>query len=231
MVANPQLPLPVQLRDEATLDNFLVLEHLAPLLPLLEGQLAPGGESSIYLHGAAATGKSHLLQACCHRAGERAFYLPLAELAAYEPQTVLEGVEQLPLTVIDDLQAVLGQAEWELALFDACNRIRAAGSCVLFAANASPRALEMSLEDLRSRLSWGVVYQLPTQDDLQKQAILRFRAQRRGLAMPVEVAGFIVGRASRSLPDLLQILERLDRQSLAHQRALTIPFIKQVLGW
>lgn len=231
MVAHTQLPLPMQLRDEATLENFLPLDAAAALMPLLQAQLEPEGEHGIFVHGAPATGKSHLLQACCHRAAHRALYLPLAELAAYAPEAVLEGVEDLPLTVIDDLHRVAGQRDWEVALFNALNRVRGSGNRVLVAARGAPRTLDLALEDLRSRLSWGVVYQLPAPSDAEKQAILRFRAGRRGLAMPREVAAYITGRAPRSLPDLLQILDRLDRQSLAHQRALTIPFIKQVCNW
>ncbi|MFV8820075.1 DnaA regulatory inactivator Hda [Haliea sp. E17] len=230
-VASTQLPLAIQLRDEATLENFHVLDAVAALMPQL-GELSEGrGEATVYLYGAPATGKSHLLQACCHQVGQRALYLPMAEFVGFEPAAVLESAEEQSLVVVDDLHRVLGDRQWEVALFDLCNRVRAAGGRLLFAAPVAPRQLEMELEDLRSRLSWGLVYQLPTQNDLEKQAILQFRAQRRGLAMPGDVAGYIVSRAPRSLPDLLQILDRLDQQSLAQQRALTIPFVKQVCGW
>ncbi len=230
-VGGVQLPLPVHLRDESTVENFLAPASVAPLLPLLLAQTESGGEASIFLHGPSGSGKSHLLQACCHRAGSEALYLPLGELAAYSPAEVLEGAEAAPLVVVDDLHCVAGSDDWELALFDLCNRLRALGGRLLCAALTSPRQLEVALEDLRSRLSWGVVYQLPSLDDDRKQAVLRFRAERRGLLLPEESAAYIVNRAPRAMAELLDVLERLDQQSLAAQRALTVPFIKQVMNW
>lgn len=226
-----QLPLLVQLRDDATLENFLSFPATLPLLQGVKSQCAGDGESVVFLHGSRGCGKSHLLQAACHLAGERALYLPLRELMVYPPEEVLAGVETLDLVALDDLDVVLGQEAWELALFGLYNRAREWGCRLLIAANGAPRTLDVSLPDLRSRLSWGVVYQLPAASDEEKQAILTFRAARRGLNLSTEVAVFIVNRAPRELEQLLELLDKLDRASLAEKRALSIPFVKQILGW
>ena len=67
-----QLPLELRLRDDATLANFLPLPDTAPLLAALREQPSPAGEKLIYLYGPAGSGKSHLLQACCHEQGSAA---------------------------------------------------------------------------------------------------------------------------------------------------------------
>lgn len=226
-----QLALEVQLRDDATLENYLPLPQVEPLLSALEAQLGPDGEPIIFLHGPAGSGKSHLLQAACHLSGEAALYLPLAELAEYPPGDVLQGVETLGLVCLDDVGSVLGRDDWELALFDLCNRARQWGCRLLLSAGGAPRTLAVKLPDLASRLSWGIVYQLPQVDDDARAAILRFRAGRRGLSLSAEVAAYIVHRAPRSTDRLLEVLEELDRVSLAEQRALSIPFVKQTLDW
>ncbi|MDH3991994.1 MAG: DnaA regulatory inactivator Hda [Gammaproteobacteria bacterium] len=226
-----QLALEVQLRDDATLENFLAAPAVQPLVLALQQQIAAQGEPIIYLYGPGGTGKSHLLQAACHLAGSGALYLPLAELVEYGPEDVLQGVETLELVCLDDVHAVLGKDDWELALFDLCNRARQWGCRLLVAADAAPRALAVALADLRSRLSWGIVYQLPQADDDAKDAILRFRAARRGLTLSAEVSAYIVSRAPRSLESLLALLDTLDKASLAEQRALSIPFVKQTLRW
>ena len=99
----------------------------------------------------------------------------------------------------------------------------------MVAAASAPRVIALQLEDLRSRLSWGTVYHLPPCDDEQKKAILRYRADRRGLILPQEVANYLVSRAPRGLDPLLALLEKLDRASLEQHRALSIPFVKQIL--
>jgi DnaA family protein len=226
-----QLPLAVQLRDDATLDNFLPCAAVQPLLLALRQQVAPEGEAVIYLHGSAGSGKSHLLQSCCHLAGAGAVYLPLSELEQYDPDEVLQGVDTLDLVSIDDVHTVLGDPAWELALFNLYNRARQQNCRLVLAGNAAPRVLPVDLPDLRSRLSWGIVYQLAQADDEAKVAILRFRAERRGLSLSQEAANYIVSRSPRAMEQLLDLLDKLDRASLAEQRALSIPFVKQVLDW
>jgi DnaA-homolog protein len=226
-----QLALPVQLRDGATLENFLAAPATRPLISVLRQQLDSAGESIIYIYGPTGSGKSHLLQACCHLAGSRALYLPLGELGQYSPREVLQDVESGELVCLDDVHRVLENPDWELALFNLCNRARQQGCKLLIAGNAAPRALAVNLADLRSRLGWGLVYQLPRAEDEHKAAILQFRAARRGLHLPPEVAAYIVVRAPRDMEPLLALLDTLDQVSLAEQRALSIPFVKRALGW
>jgi len=226
-----QLTLPVHLRDEATLENFLPGDSLELMLAALQQQVRPAGEAFVYLHGGEGTGKSHLLQASCHLAGERALYLPLAELADFPPAEVLRGIERMDLVCLDDLDCATGDPGWEMALFNFYNLAREHGCRLLVAAQAAPRALAVGLDDLRSRLAWGTVYHLPAPSDERRIAILKFRAARRGLVLPDEVARYVVSRAPRAMQRLVDLLDELDRASLSHQRALSIPFVKQALHW
>lgn len=233
MTAGParQLALNMQLRDDATLASFLSAPALEPLLAALRGQATSSGEPLVFVHGAAGSGKSHLLQAACHLLPAASCYLPLAELRALPATELLQGLESQQLVCLDDIDAVAGDEGWELALFHFCNRARAGGCRLLFSAGASPRQLPVVLPDLRSRLGWGPVFLLPAPDDERKQAILRYRARCRGLDMPAEVSRFLVSRAPRGLAELMALLESLDSRSLAEQRALTVPFVKQALGF
>ncbi|MBE0490133.1 MAG: DnaA regulatory inactivator Hda, partial [Halomonas sp.] len=62
-------------------------------------------------------------------------------------------------------------------------------------------------------------------------AALQLRARARGMALPDEVARFILHRGPRRLGELFELLGTLDSASLSAQRRLTIPFVKQALGW
>ena len=227
-----QLALPVHLQDEATLDNFLFSDDLLALRRLLEAQTGLEGEPSIFLHGPAGSGRSHLLQAACQAlpTGE-AVYLPLDQLHSMQPDHVLDGVEALARVCLDNIQAVAGAPDWEQALFHFSNRARERGCRLLISADAPPRQLKVGLPDLASRLSWGVVFQMPAPDDAGKLAILQFRAERRGFALEEDAARYILSRAPRSMAALMDVLEQLDQDSMALQRSLTIPFIKSRLGW
>ena len=232
MQVRQQLTLNVQLRDDATLENYLCAPAAQALLKALEGQLDVQGEPIIFLYGPADTGKSHLLQAACHLAGSApVVYLPLSDLVDYSPQDVLQGVESMGLVCLDDLHAVIGNEAWELALFNFFNRAREQNCRLLVSADSTPRELPVKLADLRSRLSWGIVYQLQTLNDEERQSVLCFRAARRGLQLSAEVASYIIDRAPRALSQLLELLDTLDEASLVEKRSLSIPFVKKALNW
>lgn len=231
-----QLSLGVHLNDDATFENYFALEGQSNALVVsaLGHQLEVYGEQFIFLSGAPGVGVTHLLQAACHLAGERgkrAQYLPLEELQQHEPSQLLDGLESLDLVCLDGLQHVLGQAEWERALFNFFNSMRDTGRRVVMAATKGPRELKVVLPDLQSRLNWGLVFQVQPLDDLSKQVALQNRAKARGLELTDEVAQFIMHRSPRNTHELFTSLQRLDDASLAEQRRLTIPFIKQTLGY
>lgn len=225
-----QLPLSLRLRDDATLENFLPGANGA-LVAAVRASAAGTGDRFLCFWGPPGSGRTHLLQAACHLAGGLelpAAYLPLGEtLLAPE---VLEGLESLALVCLDDLDRVAGAAEWETALFHFYNRAREAGTVLLVAAGKPPGGLGIRLADLRSRLAWGPVYQLRPLDDGGKLALLRLRAQARGLQLEDGVAAYLLRRCARDPRDLMELLETLDRASLVNQRRLTIPFVKSVLG-
>ncbi|MDZ7853086.1 MAG: DnaA regulatory inactivator Hda [Halomonas sp.] len=230
--APTQLPLGVGLRDDATFANF----HPGPnatLVDRLMHQLDADGEPFLYLWGASGTGRSHLLQAACHAASDRdcrSLYLPLAELGHFPP-LMLEEIERLDLVAIDDLDRVVGRKRWEEALFHAFNRLRDAGKRLVIAAEGPPRQLPVKLPDLASRFTWGMTFHLAGLDDTGRLKALQLRARGRGMQLPDEVARYILHRGPRRLNALFDTLEVLDQASLSAQRKLTIPFIKQALGW
>ncbi|MES1943452.1 DnaA-like protein hda [Salinisphaera sp. PC39] len=222
--SSPQLPLGIALPESATLAGYVAGANGAALTALRG--LAAGDR--LYLHGPAASGKSHLLQAVCRASPGRAAYLPLGELAGHPP-AVLDGLEGLDRVCLDEVDAVAGDRGWEEALVGFLDGLRARGTAVVAAGPRPADELGLALPDLASRLAWGAVYALQPLDDEGKRRLLCRRAEARGLAMPPEVADFVIRRAPRDVRALLTLLDRLDRASLAAKRRLTVPFVKTVL--
>ncbi|MBK9251091.1 MAG: DnaA regulatory inactivator Hda [Proteobacteria bacterium] len=220
-----QLTLGVRLTDRALLGNFLAGDNPLALAAARE-LAATAGAGALFVHGAAGSGKTHLLQGLCV-AVPGAAYLPLATLAELGPG-VLEGAAGLPLVAIDDLHLIAGDAAWEQALFRLHNERRGSGMAV--AATAPATRLPLRLPDLASRLAALTHYGLrPLDEDQQRQA-LQLRARTRGFELPDETVGFLQRRFARDMGRLTAILDELDAASLAEQRRVTVPFIRQVLG-
>ena len=222
-----QLPLGLQLRVPTRLDDF-VFGANAPLRDLLQQQLQRTGEPLILVHGEPGSGRTHLLLGQCsaaRQAGLQVAYLPCSELGGLAPE-MLEGLENLDLVAIDDVHRLARHGAWETALFNLFNRARAGHCRLLISAAASAAHLDFALPDLRSRLAWGVTYRLQPLNDRQREALLQNLARRRGLSMPAEVARYLVERHARDTRSLVRLIERLDHDSLAEQRRLSIPFVR-----
>lgn len=230
-----QLSLDVSLVDDATFDNFFITPASAnhQILNVLRSQLSELNETSIFIWGNSGVGCSHLLQASCHAAYSTSMssvYLPLTELQTYSPAELLNGLEFQDLICIDDVQLVFGLQDWERQLFHLYNRVKDQGGRLLFAANQGPLTDAIQLADLRSRLNWGLVFQVAGLSDEEKIAALILRATKRGMDMSIEVGQYILSRYSRDLTRLFKLLDNLDKTSLMAQRRLTIPFVKEVLA-
>ncbi len=227
-----QLPLRVQLRDDATFENFYSsdTQEFASQIQLSASGL---GEQSIFVSGPVGSGCSHLLQAACHEAekkGLNSVYLPLDELVEYSP-AIFESLEGLPLIALDNLQAIVGKPEWEEALFHLFNRVRDSGGNLLFSADQSPDQLDIKLPDLYSRLVWGLVYSIDEPSTEFKMLALQFRAKNRGIEMTDDVAKYVVKNVKGQMDQMFEALQELDSASLSAKKKLTRPFVKTVMGW
>ncbi|MGK0674313.1 MAG: DnaA regulatory inactivator Hda [Halothiobacillaceae bacterium] len=219
------------LAPSRTLEQFLPgANGVAAALVAQQAEGEGRGEPQLYLWGARGCGKTHLLQAACQRVGE--YGLPAAYIALLDAPHpgVLEGLERLGLVALDDVQAVVGQAVWEEALFDLINRLREHAVPLLLAADRPPSALPVALPDLASRLGWGPILRLEELDDAAKLELLRRRAAERGLMLPDEVGRYLLDHLPRDVPSLLEGLERLDRASMELHRKLSLGLAREVLG-
>ena len=197
-----QLPLEISPPADPRFENFVAGDNAEALERVRE--LAAGAlrEAIIYLWGEPGSGRSHLL-----RAAQRA---------------------NCALVIADDVEALDAAAQQRL--FAAINAARDGGAGVLAAGSTPPVQLGLR-EDLRTRLAWGLVYHLKPLSDAEKKLYLQSEAARRGLELSDEVAGYLLTRLPRDLGSLHRMLQVLDRYSLARQRALTLPLVREALAW
>jgi DnaA family protein len=230
-----QLTLSVQLPDDETFASFksesnqLVVQQITHFLD----HIADDNKQvhCLYLFGLTGVGKSHLLHASCAYAdklGITSLCLSFSELTQLSVD-VLDGLENIDLVCLDDIQLIAGNNEWQQGVFDLYNRMVEQNKCLIITGDQSVAQLNISLPDLVSRLGWGLTEQLKPLSDTEKSFALQYRAQQRGLTMSDEVASFLINRLSRDMTNLIAVLEQLDQASIREQRRITIPFIKDVL--
>ncbi|PIP78462.1 MAG: DnaA regulatory inactivator Hda [Gammaproteobacteria bacterium CG22_combo_CG10-13_8_21_14_all_40_8] len=237
-----QLTLPISSSELPSFENFVIGDNLEAVLALK--QLSEKSNTSskaqlIYVHGQQGCGVSHLLQAtvdfACQQ-GINALYFDLSE-KALSPK-MLQGLESYELVCLDDVAAVVGgsimferEAEWEEALFHLFNHLKDAGHQLVVGSSQLPQNLHVRLPDLVSRWDSMVRFHIMDISDQDKEQALIQRAKFAGLNLAPEVAKYLISRGSRNLNQLIANLDKLDQASLASKRAITIPLVKEVLGF
>jgi DnaA family protein len=220
--------MPLAVNAEQNFASFRTGEN-AELIAYLKKLARVSGDTGCWLWGEPGSGRSHLLAAVCAEAGKyrrSALYLPLQKLAA-QPQS-LESLEA-DVVCIDEVDSWLGQRPLETALMALYQRQLARQGVLVVSAGSSGLGLDFSLPDLASRLRALPVFRLQPLTDTDLVAVLKAAAHQRGLQLNRITADFWIARSRRSLPVLLAELDQLDRVSLAAQRRLTIPLLKDVL--
>src|SRR5688500_16039666 len=196
-----QLPLEISPPAEPTFGNFIAGANAEALERVRALAAGMPREPLVHLWGEPGRGRSHLLRAAA-RANPR-------------------------LVVADDVESL--DATEQQALFLAINAARDGQAAVLAAGGAPPAGLALR-EDLRTRLGWGLVYQLKPLNDADKALHLRAEADRRGLRLTDEVVWYLLHHLPRDVASLNAVLDRLDRHSLARQRPVTLPLIREALS-
>ena len=196
-----QLPLGISPAAEPAFDNFVAGRNAEALARVRDLAQGTLRERIVYLWGEAGSGRTHLLHAAAHG----------------NPS----------LVVVDDVQLLDGAGQH--ALFVAINDARDTGPGVLAAGDRPPAQLALR-EDLRTRLAWGLVYQLLPLGDEDKARHLKAVAASRGLQLSDDIVGYLLTRLPRDMRSLQSMMEVLDQYSLMRKRPLTLPLVREALA-
>jgi DnaA family protein len=205
-------------------DNFLPGRNIEPVAALSRFARADIAETGVLIWGAAASGKTHLLRAAVAAAmdaGRAAhFYAHPDDVTA---AAVDDACDLVAIDCIDEAGiAAQGNA------FTLYNALRQRGAHLL-AASRQPLAAMALREDLRTRLGWGLVYEVLALGDDEKAAALAAYAGQRGFRLSREVIDYLLRHGRRDMPSLLGALATLDRLSLAAKKPITVQMLRSWL--
>ncbi|TFW25512.1 DnaA regulatory inactivator Hda [Massilia arenosa] len=176
-------------------------------------------EHFAYLWGETAAGKTHLLHALANTPGSR-YIAPAA------PETDFVFTPDVTLYLLDDCEQLSAQRQIDaFALF---NQVREHGAYMVTTGPVPPAVLPVR-EDLRTRMGWGLVYQIHGLSDDEKIAALTHAAEARGLTLSASVLPYLLSHFRRDMRSLSTMLDALDQYSLETQRPVTLPLLRDLL--
>lgn len=220
-----QLLLDLSAQQPPTFATFVTgqnAELLQRLQDIAAAQTQPAlDDRFIYLWGDSGAGKTHLLHSLARTYASRLITPDATDSAFdYDPSVqcyLLDDCEQLPPTA-------------QIAAFNLFNQIRELGGYLVSTGALPPAQLQEQVrEDLRTRLSWGLIYQLHSLSDDEKIAALTQSAQVRGMAVTPAILSYLLTHYRRDMPSLSRMLNALDHYSLETKRLITLPLLRDLL--
>ena len=203
-----QLTLDLLKPPKPSFDNFVVGRN-AEVVAALRAVRRDSGERFVYLWGDIGAGRSHLLQAVGQDAQRGEVPLFDAGRRVY---------------VVDDVDSL--HESQQQRLFVLLNEIRSGGTARFVAAgNAAPMHLDLR-DDLRTRLAWGLVYQVHALSDDEKAQALSAHAVSRGFVLPTDVVEYLLSHMPRDMRTLVAVVDALDTYALSVKKPLSVPLVR-----
>ena len=232
-----QLVLPVSFRKQDSLNTFVkgandqLVSHILNTIKDVEEDDHASRRICV-ITGASGYGKSHLLLATCEQASLQGLshqYLDMSQIIDM-PTELLIGFINKDVVCIDNLQVIDEMEDWQRAVFDTINQFTETnGRLLLVATSQSIQSMDYKLPDLKTRLMWGTNFTLHALSDYEKHHALEKHLQALGISFTDDVITFLINRTSRSMHELINTLDTLDKASLEKKRKITIPFVKLIL--
>ncbi len=255
--SGPQMALPLagraatdpdeqlRLNPYYTFDNFVVapsnrLAHAA-CVAVCD---APGmAYNPLFLHGTVGLGKSHLLQATCHKMLERRpdiniLYLSCESFVNQFIGSVERGeldqfryrYRHVDVLVIDDINFLAEKDRTQEEFFHTFNTLYQSQRQVILSSDLPPQEIPNLQERLVSRFKWGLVARMDKPCFETRIAIVTKKARLRGVELPEEVVEFIARTVDSNVRELEGAVVRVTAQASLTGASMTIDLAREVLS-
>ena len=233
MINSPdQLNLNIKLDDSVSLEKFIHCESNKEALNFLKKSLEKDSVSNLfYIWGEEGVGKSYIMQALNKELislNKKTLHLSLDDSRITSPE-ILKNLDSLEAILIEKLDKLEKTNDWETQLFNLVNEALNSETKIYLSSNIVSKDLEIELKDLKSRLSYFTAIEIPEITQDEKIDALRQSSVRRGIELDEKTIDFILNHTSRSLSDLLRLINEIDLYSLKKKRKVTPYLIRELL--
>jgi chromosomal replication initiator protein len=201
-----------------------------------------GSFNPLFIYGGAGLGKTHLIQAIGQQIRESRPNLKIAYMSAdafvtelitsirYDKmQSFRDRYRSVDALLLDDIQFIAGKERTQEEFFHTFNALYEAQKQIVFTSDRPPKEIPTLEERLRSRFEWGLTADIQPPDLETKVAILRKKAEDKGMQIPQEVALFVAERVRSNVRELEGHLNKIAVYASLAGKSVSIDVAKEAL--
>lgn len=223
-----------KLREDFTFETFAVssTNHMAYAAATAVADTPGTSYNPLFFYGGVGVGKTHLMQAIgnsivAKRPGTKVIYCMGEEFTneiidAIQTKTTKRFKDKYRtarVLLIDDVQFLEGKLKVQEEFFHTFNAIQREGGQIVLTSDRPPHEIDRLEERLQSRFEGGLLVDVQNPDFELRCAILRIKAQQKGIELPMPIATILAAN-SESVRKLEGFLTRL--LSEAHFKKIPI---------
>ena len=229
-MSNPrQLALQIQINERASLNNFFISKKNNKSIKILKNILLGSDKGvQIFIDDLGSNGKSYLLQAICNdfsNSNNSSIYIPMQEAINLDP-SILEGVSELNLICIDDIDLINKRRDWEIALFNLINECYEKECFLLL--SGSINKLE-AIPDLVSRRKKMETLRLEAINDDELFEATKAISKNLKIEISDKNMNYLINNSKRDIKTVFRTLSQLEKESLERKKSIGLNLIKEVI--
>lgn len=197
----------------------------------------------LFIYGGVGLGKTHLMQAVGNEIHARYKGKVKVKYTSAEKFTndviwaiknrrmeaIKERYRLVDVLIIDDIQFIIGKQATEEEFFHTFNALHENNKQIIISSDKSPKFMPELAERLRSRFEGGMLVDIAYPDYELRYAVLKTKAQEKGLDLPDEVLEVLANRIQRTLRELEGILNKILFYQRAKQAVITTRLVEEIL--
>ena len=226
---NPrQLALQIQINERASLKNFFVSKNNNKTIQILKNILLNSNNGVQFIDDLGSNGKSYLLQAICNdfsNSNNSSIYIPMEEAINLDP-SILEGVSELNLICIDDVDLINNRREWEIALFNLINECYEK-ECFLILSGSINKL--KAIPDLISRIKKMETLRLEAINDDELMKATQAISKNLNIEISDKNMNYLINNSKRDIKTVFRTLSQLEKESLERKKSIGLNLIKEVI--
>jgi chromosomal replication initiator protein len=196
----------------------------------------------LFLHGSVGLGKTHLLQAICHRLMDRRpdmriLYLSCETFTNHFVTAVANGeldsfrfrYRHVDVLLIDDIHFLANRERTQEEFFHTFNTLYNANKQIILSSDSNPAEIPTLEERLVSRFKWGIVARIDPPVYETRVAIIARKVRMHGVEFPDEVVRFLAENVRSNIRELEGAVNKVAGMARIYERPVDMDMARETL--